>query len=354
VTLHLPTRALRLLVPLGVVAVVIAAFFLGRSSTSGSPSSDEAPVCNERSAKKATLGTGFAEEIQKAGEISAALDGTAAPAPMDPFFHDRRGFRVEALKCVDLGRSHGKEMVVGLGGGAGGRIFHWAVFTPDHKGGWRLIFSRSGVPAERLTPQGGVLIELTPTYEEGDPLCCPSGRRAASFDFIGRDFRMASPRSSGTDRLIVVEADGISRIGPLDARSATPVDAQVAFGRPSWVLQDSGEVCTMTWSNLGLEIVFANLGGEDPCGPAGAIGSFEVNAVAGAQAGWRTSEGARLGMSTQELLRLYPAAGFQRGQFVLVSVPTPFGETGVTPALSATMFEGDAASFHGYVGAAGE
>jgi hypothetical protein len=355
VTLHVPTWLLRLLVFCGVVAAVIAAYLIGRSSDSDQVGPVRQPLaCTEAAAKEATLSNGFAEQVREAGEVAMEVDGTGVSVSRGPFFHDERGLRVELLKCVDLGESDKQEMIVGLGGGASGTIFHWAIFTQGEDRDWNLTFARHGVPVERLVVRAGELVELTPTYEEGDPLCCPSGRRAAVFDFISGRFHLKSPPFAGAERLILSDSAGITRIGPLEARSASPVDARVAFGTPSWVSQESGEVCTLSWDNLGLEIVFANLGGQDPCGPEGAIGSFEVKGVAAAQAGWQTSEGARLGMSTAELLQRYPAASFEKDQLVLVSVPTPFGEDGVTPALSAAMARGTAAAFHGFVGAAGE
>jgi hypothetical protein len=80
-------------------------------------------------------------------------------------------------------------MVVGLSAGNSARMYHWAVFSSGEDNAWRLVFSRHGVPAEILAVRDGGLVELTPVYGPGDPLCCPAARRAAIFDFVDDDFR---------------------------------------------------------------------------------------------------------------------------------------------------------------------
>jgi len=357
VTFRVPGWLLWTVAVLAGVGAIVGAFLVGRASDSGSSpesASQRSATCSESAAKRAALESQFAEKIREAGDAAVEVDGAASSFPAGPFFHDKRGFRVGILKCVDLNGDGQREMVAGLGAGAGGRIFHWAVFASSETGDWRLAFSRHGVPVDILVIRDGALVELTPTYEEYDPLCCPSGHRVATFDFVGDRFRMTAPRSSGAERLIVVGQAGVSRLGPLDVQSASPVDARLAFGGPSSPSVDSGEACPLAWSNIGLEIVFANLGGRDPCGPEGRVGSFEVSGAAAEQAGWRTNKGARIGIGTRQLLQRYPTASFENGQLVLVSIPTPFGDSGVTPALSATMFRGKALRFDGYVGAAGE
>lgn len=356
-TIHLPRAVLWVLAALVVMGAIVGAFLIGRSSdpaSSPQATGNRSAACSESAAKRATIERGFAQEIRSAGDAAIAIDNALPPVPEEPFFHKTRGFRVEVLKCADLDEDGEREMVVGLGGGASGRIFHWAIFKGDGSGDWRLAFSRHGVPVDFVIVRDGAVVEFSPTYEANDPLCCPSGRNPASFDFVKGRIQMTSPRTSGAQRSIVVDRAGVTRLGPLDAKSASPVDARLAFGTPNFIPIDPDEACPMTWDNIGLEIVFANLGGQDPCGPEGRIGSFNIAGSAAQQAGWKANGSARIGMSIKELLHRYPSAGYENGQLVLVSVPTPYGDRGVTSALAATTFRGEAVQLRGYVGAAGE
>jgi hypothetical protein len=79
-------------------------------------------------------------------------------------------------------------------------------------------------------------------------------------------------------------------------------DAFLAYGDPSSRKQEDKISCRMSWDQFGLEILFYNLGANDPCFE----GRFCSATITGRQ--WATSRGLQVGESVRRLWELYPKA----------------------------------------------
>jgi hypothetical protein len=121
-------------------------------------------------------------------------------------------------------------------------------------------------------------------------------------------------------RLAKVQTVGLAAFGPINPHTAGTTDAIAAFGDPSSARR-IGARCSRRWHDLGLRIVFATGGGDDPCGSSGVIGRIEVAGRAAAAAGWRTAEGIRPGMPVSAARRRYPDARRAGGELILVEGP---------------------------------
>ena len=344
-----------------VVGAIAIAFALGRSSGGAAPTGKlgravppvEEAVCSKPMAESATLETDFDDHIRAGSAITASLEDSQ---PSDiPFFSEyQTDFQVAILECADLTGDSVPEMVVGLGAGASGRVFQWAIFSPDRNGDWTLAFDRTLVGASSIEIQGGSVAVRTASYGLDDPLCCPSGYKSTEVAFRDGRFRVISPVAAPPERLISMEEDRVTRVGLLRPAEVTPSQAVAAFGTPTSVANYPDEVCTYSWGDLGLKIVFANFGAGNPCGEAGRIASFELLGAAAEQAGWHTAEGARIGSTSAALGRLYPGTVRSGDEMVLVEAPSPFGEGGMLPVATAFLVDGKAGAYRFYIGAAGE
>ncbi len=375
-TIRIPKWVLWALGVLLVAGAIAAAFLVGRSSdddpeTARSSSSATSPTstisttpdptavpakCSEREAMRATEETEFADEILAVGEAQsqiAGFGGVSGPGVDGPFFDETTGYRPAILECRDLTGDEVEEMIFAPSAGASGSIFNWAIFTPDENGEWRLAFDREAVKIRDIKIRGDIVVETAPTYAEGEPLCCPSGKRSTEFAFEDGDFKVVSPVATRNERLIEVSSSGVDGLGDFEPETDSSAETYSAFGIPSSVTHID-EACDYAWEDLGLTIHFANFGGADPCGPDGAVGSFDILGSAAQHAGWHTREGAEIGMSESELTDLYPSAKTKRGELVLVEKSSPIGGGNYLPVLSAVMVDGDAKAFRVYVGAAGE
>jgi hypothetical protein len=328
------------------------------TSTTAAAEVKPAP-CDERSAKQATLTTGFADRIDVTAAVQASLLGleaeTGAGVSQGRFWDEVSGHRVAILECADLTGDDVDEMVLAPSAGAGGNIFNWAVFTPDAEGEWQLAFSREAHQIASLKLRDDTIVERVPVYAEGEPLCCPSGFETSEIAHRDGEFVVASSTAEPSQREIAFAEDGTPlTLGELDLRTADPADARAQFGTPTSVFSPDANICDIEWSGLGLTITFANLGGADPCGREGAIGSFALLGSVAEQAGWQTDEGATLGMGPSELREIYPDAAGGRDMLTLISRPSPFGDGGTTPSLDAYLGDGRALAYRVFVGAAGE
>jgi hypothetical protein len=135
-------------------------------------------------------------------------------------------------------------------------------------------------------------------------------------------------------------------------RNPTLGAAVAAFGTPSSTREESrGTSCHTGWRELGLRIVFVNLGsGGSAC--AASLGRAQSASAFGRR--WRTSRGLKIGDSTRRLRRLYPHA-LRRGRtYRLVAAKSVFGDGGRYSVLAAKTRAGRVRSFRLFIGAAGE
>ncbi len=329
------------------------------SAASTGPEAQPAP-CDERAAKEAALTAGFADRIETTAEVQKQMAGVSesdfpSSVPQAPFWDEIAGYRVAILECADLTGDEVEEMVLAPSAGAGGNMFNWAVFTPDDSGEWQLAFSREAHQISDLKLREGTITEEAPTFEEGDPSCCPSAFRTSEISYRDGRFVLVSPTAEPGQREISFSTDGTPlRLGEIDVQQATPDDARAQLGTPNSIISTDPEVCVQSWSDLGLRITFANLGGADACGRKGAVGSFDLVGSLAEQAGWVTDDGAKVGMNANELRGIYPEAMREGDEMTLIQRPSPFGEGGVTTSLSAYLGDGQALGYRVFVGAAGE
>ena len=366
-TIRVPKWLLWALAAVAVAAALGVAFLLGRSSGDGkAPASaatsrgkaDDAPaakeaVCSKPMAESATLDTEFDDRIRREAATRAALE-SSQPSAIPFFTDDPVDYQVGILECADLTGDGIGEMVVGLAAGAAGRVFQWAIFTPDGQGRWTLAFDRELSRASSIEIAGDAVLVETPIYGRDDPLCCPSGSKVTKFGLRGGEFGVISPTASAAERLIVIGRERVARIGRLEPLAAVPQTAKAAFGRPTGIGNYPDTLCKLGWEDIGLSISFANFGLGDPCGPDGRIASVEIVGLAAAQAGWETDRGATVGTTVAELERLYPNARRSGEELALVEVPSPFGEEGRAPIATAYLEDGAATAYRFYIGAAGE
>jgi hypothetical protein len=342
-----------------VIAVVAIAYLLGRSSTDGSTTATSSPfaareaTCSRAAAEKATLASSFADSVRAHNVLQGRLAGFESSGPSF-FTNNPVDYQVALLRCRDVTGDGIDEMIVGIGAGAASRIFQWAVFTPTSDGRWKLAFDREDNLVSSIQPEGRSIVVQTPTYGKNDPLCCPSGQKSIRVALRDGRFQVISPVAPPFEREIVVTDGRVARLGSLDPLHDSPVQALSDFGSPTSIASASGSGCRYGWGDLGLSIDFANFGGGDPCGSEGRVGGFELIGTPAAQAGWRTAEGAKVGMDVNALRRLYPGARETGSGLTLVETPSPIGDGGVTPVMTAYAVAGRALAFRFYVGAAGE
>ncbi|HKH64033.1 MAG TPA: hypothetical protein VKA35_01065 [Solirubrobacterales bacterium] len=347
---------------LAVVGSIALAFAWGRSSGGDDPggaagrpaeAAVKEAVCSKPMAESATLETAFDDDIRAASAAKAHLED--AHQSEVPFFSEEQtDYQVAILECADLTDDGAAEMVVGLAAGASGRVFQWAIFSPDRDGNWFLAFDRTLIGASSLEIQGNSVAVRTATYGLDDPLCCPSGYKTSLVAYREGEFRVVSPTAPPPERLISIEEGTVTRLGLLRPLEVTPSQAVAAFGTPTAVSHYPDAACTYGWGDLGLKIVFANFGGGNPCGEAGRIGSFELIGSAAEQAGWHTAEGARVGSSSAALSRLYPGAVRSGEEMLLIDAPSPYGFDGTIDIATAFLADGEAKAYRFYIGAAGE
>jgi hypothetical protein len=140
-------------------------------------------------------------------------------------------------------------------------------------------------------------------------------------------------------RLVKVQTVGLAAFGPINPHTAVPAHAAAAFGEPSSVDLDQ-DLCRQRWPELGLAIWFATPDGGDPCAAEAGIETIRLRGEAAAEAGWRTAEGIRPGMSVAAARRIYPEAEReQSGMLVLVELLEEI-ESGGDPVLAVTTARG--------------
>lgn len=342
------------------VAVVGEATFLivqsGGEESDGAATVKRLP-CNEREAALAVPSDRFASQVRAIGTVP-------------PLAKVLDVYDVEVLDCVDLTDDGVNEMVLQLTESAAdpetasGVAAPWAIYTSSD-GRWAPTLVRTGTPGATVRVAGHEVRETSAALVEGDPLCCPSGRREGVVRWDGEEFTYR-PLGGPRGRTIAVADGEAQALAGFPLRDEGLPGAIEAFGPPS-TYGRLGKTCPAEWDDLGLMIEFANLGGLDPCGPDGRVGRLTILGPEAHDFGWQTQEGATVGVSERRLRKLYPdmTPGEAEDVFVpeapegdlftLVGAPSEVdGVEGLTPVLSARVFDGRVVGFELEVGAVGE
>ena len=245
--------------------------------------------------------------------------------------------------------------------GASFRTGLYGVFSPGPED-WKLEFLRGGFIVGDVEVRRGTLTEEIPTYGVDDALCCPSGTRRNRITHQEGEFEVRFAGVSGDRGLAISERNGVTEIGPLDIRYASPSQATAAFGSPTSAYSDDFDQsaapsvsCEFSWADLGLHISFVHLGGSDAC-VDGLVQSFRIEGLAGEQAGWQTADGVRVGMTQRQLAKLYPSAedASPSGKVDLIQRYTNIAGGGYQDLLTAKLRDGEVIELSSFVGAAGE
>lgn len=352
----MPTWALVVsaVVILAVVAEIV--YLVARSGgDDGAATAENALPCNDRAADNAVSADRFAQEVR--------VIGTVPPLSSVLEIYDAK-----VVACVDLTGDGVDEMVVqllerdiALEEGTE-TPFPWAVYRA-RDGKWSPVLIRTHVPGARLAIDGELVRETTTAFAEGDPVCCPSGEREGEVRWDGERFTYKPATGPRGRTIALADLQAVSLAG-FDLQGGSLPDAIGLFGPPS-AYSSQGTVCPASWEDLGLEIDFANLGGLDPCGPEGRVGTARVGGPEASQAGWKTQVDATIDISEKELRKLYPdmkpaeettfSTDFPKGElFTLVERPSTVAVGGVTPTLSARIAGKQVVAFEVSVAAAGE
>jgi hypothetical protein len=233
-TIRIPKGVLIVGALLVVAGLAFGAYLIGRSNGGSGRSSTSA--AHAQSVK--TSGTvaqapqlpctdGSAERAVINSDVPHFIVGAHGLTP-HPFFGGTAGYRIIILRCADVTGDGQNEMVIGIGAGASGTVFNWAIFTPAN-GRWSLAFHQEGQRVSDLKVQGGEVQEIRPIYGPGDALCCPSGHRVSKVKWDGNTFSVGPA---------VGQLPGYQDCGPVPPPPGSPVGTP---GRPD--LQVRGVDC---------------------------------------------------------------------------------------------------------------
>jgi hypothetical protein len=164
-----------------------------------------------------------------------------------------------------------------------------------------------------------------------------------------------APQGSAAPSSFVIQWD--YKIGGYTVKEdGTLFGAIKEFGEPTSLRRGGRRLrgwnaCVARWRQLGLRIVFYNLGGQDPCKPQ--YGYFRDALITGKQ--WRTSKGLRVGQPWRYIFRYYARPMTRNGTWwSLVRRRWPYGSGGTYGALSAKVMNGWVIAFQVYYQAGGE
>lgn len=271
----------------------------------------------------------------------------------------------ELIDCSDLNDDGNNEMILLVAGlmGGGPNSFSWFILEQGDKR-WKAVFQRT-VPSPRLRVRDGVLTESTPGYRKGDRTDRPSLQRLGRVVPDGDSWRYLSEDGGSQSREISLSPETLTAdyVGPLAVSDAQPKDAIAAFGAPTFE-GDLGSVCSLYWSDLGLKVDFADLGGRDPC-EVGSVQRFAVSDSAARTAGWEGPWGVRVGMTLKQVLEIFPSALLTISDYRppdipdweawdLERVPSVFGPDGSLATVTGYFDDDRLRWLDFYVGGAGE
>jgi hypothetical protein len=354
---RLPRWALVTILVAALAIVGEVVFLLVQSDGGGETSSaaEESLPCDDRAADNAVSADRFAQEVRDLGTVP-------------PLSNVLEIYDAKVVGCVDLTSDGIDEMVVQLlerdlpAEDLVDSPIPWAIYRAEGEQ-WRPDLIRTHVPGAQVKIANDFVDEVSTGFAAGDPVCCPTGEREGTVRWDGEGFTY---RAAGGPRgRTIALADGeAAAIGGFDVQAGSLPAAIEFFGLPS-SYAPQGDLCPVTWDDLGLAIEFAQLGGLDPCSEEGRVGILRIEGSEAAQFGWQTQEGATVDMAEKELRKRYPdmrpqeETGFVPEQplgelFTLVDRPSSADPEGVTPTLSARVDAGRAIGFEVAVGAAGE
>lgn len=342
------------LLAIGAIALLGTGLAVGvlLSDDGGSQHQDQGAAstlpCNQSTAEAAIAASALAEELASPGSSPETVFDFYAP---------------ELIGCRDLTGDDKPEMIAQLLGQTASATRPWAIFEAG-PGGWNMVMSRRHLQSE-LTLRRDTIEESIPAYADGDPGCCPSGERVGTVSWDGRRFAYTPDSGTKARRIEISPAEGARSIAGLVPATATEPDAVQVFGVPSYVSSFESS-CNSRWTDIGLEIVFADLGGGDPCSREGSFVAAIFSGTEAEQAGWEVG-GLHVGSSVEEMLMLYPEAtvGDRRyyralndaefgTPFVLTSRDSPIGYEGRLPTFAAIASRGSITALDLHSGAAGD
>ncbi len=173
-----------------------------------------------------------------------------------------------------------------------------------------------------------------------------TGTRAWTVDHRTRVLALKAKRLGG---LKSIAGFGVA------SRSPTLRRAKRRLGRPSAVRRDGDNLCRATWKRIGLMIGFANFGGGDPC----RSGFAQYGRATGPR--WAALVGPRpgVGAGTEREYLIVADVGTSdpalESGWALAEKPSPFSESGYTPAVTALFTRaGTVRGFKLWIGAAGD
>jgi hypothetical protein len=323
--------------------VILGGIVLVLGTTAGDD--DAALACDQEVAERLADRSGFGREYEASG---ASLENS---------------FEIRLEGCADLTGDGLDEMVVRLRGGTASSAGPMTIYSQED-GQWRPQIERllSNNDIAAVTDAG--VREVTAAYGASDPACCPSGERSGLTRWNGSRFVYEPDGGIGDGRIRITDAAVVS-IGGFDVQTGSLVEAIDAFGRPS-SYDRSGQLCQVTWNDIGLTINFVRLRGANPCGSAGAVGSATVSGDPAEQAGWTIGDRLRVGSTQEEVRSQYPemtpmaiySGADQQAppgrDWPLVTRPSPFGRGDRTVSLAVRLNDGAAVAFAAYAGAGGE
>jgi hypothetical protein len=341
------------LLAVGAATVAVVAFLLGKGTGDDQP---RGPVANATTPPEPlACSQDVAEQV--AGRSEFGREYEASGASLEDFFE----IRLEG--CTDLNGDGLDEMVVRLHGGTGSAIGPVTIFSQED-GNWRPQIDRvlSNNDIAKVTDAG--VREVTAAYGPSEPACCPSGQRSGLTRWNGSRFVYEPDAGIGDGRISLSDSAVVS-IGPFEVQTGSLVEAIDALGIPS-SYDRSGELCEATWKDTGLTINLVDLGGANPCGSSGAVGSAIVFGDQAEQVGWTVGNGLQVGSTQDEIRSQYPrmkpmpmysAAEEQippGRNWSLVTRPSLVGRGDRTVSLAMRLDRGHAVAYAAYVGAGGE
>jgi len=250
------------------------------------------------------------------------------------------GYQVLEVECADLTGDGADEMLVELACCTGSALDPWGVFRQEDDE-WELLLTQPEHNVSGVEIEGKTVIERTPTYGPKDPFATPRGERQARFEFAADGSYAYEAEGLPSDPVLAVRELGHARIGSFRTATEGPAEAVDAFGEPSMTSKPERESCSMLWSDLGLEMLFANFGGGNPCRLGGAQ-QVTVRGLSAQLVDWETDRGLVVGAPAAEVFDLYPdATPGEDGLFDLDKAYTPYGDVNEYATVSTRIHRGE-------------